>query len=145
MFRFETALGALGALTESVSAEAHILRDVLKHARRSAQEQPISAQIKETEEFIARSTHRLQVLAQKRKEEEKLLDNAKARLERSRFFSFTSHAPDFHTELDVQVAELKAKLVLAEAERDDKARHDAHCQRDAEMDNCQQDRVPKWP
>ena len=46
-----------GALGESDSSEAQILRDVLKQARRSAQEQPISAQIKDTEEFIATSTN----------------------------------------------------------------------------------------
>ena len=47
--RLEAALGVLG---ESDSSEAQILRDALKQARRSAQEQPISAQIKNIGEFI---------------------------------------------------------------------------------------------
>ena len=62
--RVSRLVAALGALGESDSSEAQILRDALKQARHSAQEQPISAQIKDTEEFIARSTNRLQVLAQ---------------------------------------------------------------------------------
>ena len=52
-------------LGESDSTEVRTLREALKQARHSAQEQPISAQIKDTEEFIARSTNRLQVLAKK--------------------------------------------------------------------------------
>ena len=132
---------ALGVLGESDSTEAQILRDALKQARRSAQEQPISAQIKDTEEFIARSTNRLQVLAQKRSEEEQLLKDATARLARLRELEA---GPVCHpTALDVQVAELKAKLAVMEAERD---------ARDAEMrgspsvvDPDSQDPVPKRP
>ena len=113
VFRFEVALGVLG---ESDSAEAQILRDALKQARRSAQEQLISSQIKDTEEFIATSTNRLQVLAKKRSEEEQLLENATARLAR---LCELEAGPVCHpTALDVQVAELKAKLVVVEVERD---------------------------
>ena len=101
---------------------------ILKQARRSAQEQPISAQIKDTEDFIARSTHRLQVLAQKRNEEEQLLENAKARLERLR--SSVPPVPQ-PSDLDVQVDELKAKSAVAEAERDTRARE--HAQRQPEF------------
>ena len=135
MGRLETALGALA---ESDSAEAHTLREALKQARRSAQEQPI----------IARSTHRLQVLAQKRNEEEQLLENAKARLERLR----SSAPPVPHlSDLDVQVAELKAKLAVAEAERDTRAREQAQRQTefpqeaDVEVNIAQEDRGSKRP
>ena len=46
---------ALGVFAECDSAETRTLRDSLQHARRSAQEQPFTAQIKDTEDFIARS------------------------------------------------------------------------------------------
>ena len=49
----------LVVLAESDSAEAHALRQVLQQVRCSAQEQPINVQIKDTENFIVRSTNRL--------------------------------------------------------------------------------------
>ena len=112
--RLEAALEVLGELD---STEARTLREALNQARRSAQEQPISTQIKDIEQFIARSTNRLQVLAKKRSEEEQLLDNATARLARLRELATSGPPPASHTaDLDVQVSELKAKLAVMEAE-----------------------------
>ena len=146
--RLETALEVLG---ESDSTEVRTLREVLKQARHSAQEQPISAQIKDTEEFIARSTNRLQVLATKRSEEEQLLENATARLARLRELATSGPPPASHTaDLDVQVSELKAKLAVVEAERDARAK-EADVQKQfgvttvVDMDMILKDPDPKRP
>ena len=101
---------ALGVFAECDSAETRTLRDSLQHARRSAQEQPFTAQIKDTEDFIARSMKRIK--------EEQLLESA-TRLARLRQMVSSVPPP---TELDAQVAELKAKLAVAEAERDARAK-----------------------
>ena len=95
---------ALEVLRESDPTDARTVREALNQARCSAQEQPISAQIKDTEEFIARSTNRFQVLAKKRSEEEQLLENATARLARLREFATSRPPPASRpTDLHVQV------------------------------------------
>ena len=101
---------ALGVFAECDSTETRTLRDSLQHARRSAQEQPFTAQIKDTEDFIARSMKRIK--------EEQLLESA-TRLARLRQMVSSVPPP---TELDAQVAEVKAKLAVAEAERDARAK-----------------------
>ena len=94
------------------TAETETLREALKQARRSAQEQPISAQIKDKQEFIARSTNRLQVLAKKRiEEEEQLLEPVWQGCER---WFLQAHSIISSN----RVAELKAKLAAVEAERE---------------------------
>ena len=135
---------ALAVLAESDSAEAHALRQVLQQARRSAQEQPINVQIKDTEDFIVRSTNRLEVLAKKHVEEERLLESAKIRLTRLKEMAIADRTPSARpTELDIQVAELKAKLAAMEAERD-QARRNAERQHEGRQGTVQ-DTQPQGP
>ena len=94
--------------------------------------------------FIVSSTKRLEVLAKKRVEEERLLESAKIRLTRLKEMATADRTPSARpTELDTQVAELKAKLAAVEAERD-QARRNAERQHEGRQ-GAVQDTQPQGP